>query len=138
MTTSFEITFSPISNRNESINYYNENVSRNTWQWSDGKYNKSRIGDYFAFYFHNKELIFHQIIDIKSPEPKHSNWSYNGDQCRNILILSQPLHTIQWTDWLSLNGSQNRMLTYTTKGAIHKLPLVYAQLLEKGTGVAKS
>ena len=129
MTTSFEITFSPISNRNESIHYYNENVARNTWQWSDGKYNKSRIGDYFAFYFHNKELIFHQIVDIKSPKTKHSHWSYNGDQCRNILILSSPLHTIQWIDWLALNGSQNRMLTYTTKGSIHKLPLVYQHLL---------
>ena len=49
MTAPFEITFTPISNNNGTVNLHNELVSKNTWRWSDGKHNKSKIGDYFAF-----------------------------------------------------------------------------------------
>ena len=132
MTTFFEITFTPISvsNLNHiSVIYYNELISKNTWRWSDGKYNNSKIGNYFAFYFHNKELIFHKILDIESPENKYLNWNYNGEQCKNILILSKPLRKIKWNEWELLNGPQNRMLTYTTKNLKKKRPLVYNYLL---------
>ena len=58
MKSSFEITFTPISVSNPkhiSVIYYNELISKNTWRWSDGKYNNSKVGDYFAFYFHKKK-----------------------------------------------------------------------------------
>ena len=132
MATLFEITFTPISVsnlNNKSVIYYNELVSKNIWRWSDGKHNNSKIGNYFAFYFHNKEIIFHKILDIKTPENKYLNWNYNDEQSRNILILSQPLHKIKWNVWELLNGPQNRMLTYTTRNLKNKRPLLYNYLL---------
>ena len=127
-----EITFTPISvsNKNHiSVNYYNELASKNIWRWSDGKHNKSIIGNFFAFYFHNKEIIFHKILDIEVPENKYLNWNYNGEQSKNILILSQSLHKIKWNEWKLLNGPQSKMGTYTTKNLKKKRPLVYNKLL---------
>ena len=132
MTTPFEITFTPISvsNRNHiSVIYYNELVSKNIWRWSDGKHNNSKIGGYFAFYFHKKELILHKIIDIKGAENKYLDWNYNDDKSRNILILSKPLYKINWDEWELLNGPQNRMLTYTTTNLKNKRPMVYNYIL---------
>ena len=127
-----EITFTPISvsNKNHiSVNYYNELASKNIWRWSDGKHNNSKIGNYFAFYFHNKKLIFHKIIDIKGPEYKFSDWNYHAGQSKNILILSQPLFTIKCDEWELLNGPQSNMGTYTTKNFKKKRPLLYNKLL---------
>ena len=127
-----EITFTPISvsNKNHiSVIYYNELTSKNIWRWSDGKHNNSKIGNYFSFYFHNKELIFHKIIDIKGPEYKFSDWNYDASQSKNILILSQPLHKIKWDEWELLNGPQSKMGTYTTKNLKKKRPLLYNKLL---------
>ena len=67
MSNSFEITFTPISvsdKHNKSVIYYNQLVDANVWQWSDGKYNKAKKGDYFAFYFHNEKIWIHEIIDL--------------------------------------------------------------------------
>ena len=131
MAASFEITFTPISVSNPkhiSVIYHNELISNNTWRWSDGQYNKSKIGDYFAFYFHNQKIIFHKILDIKGPEHRYSHWSYNEAQSRNVLILSQPLREIPWNEWGLLNGPQSRMSTYTTANLVNKRPLVYDYL----------
>jgi len=132
MTTPFEITFTPISvsqNNHISVTYYNELVSKNIWRWSDSKYNKSIIGNYFAFYFHGKKLIFHKIIDIKGPEYKYSDWNYDSGQSKNILILSQPLFTINWDEWELLNGPTSKMGTYTSKNLKKERPLLYNKLL---------
>lgn len=128
MTTPFEITFTPISvskSNHISVTYYNELVSKNIWRWSDSKYNKSIIGNYFAFYFHGKKIIFHKIIDIKGPEYKYSDWNYDAGQSKNILILSEPLFTINWDEW---EGPQSKMGTYTTKNFKKKHPLLYNKL----------
>lgn len=133
MTTPIEITFTPISVskiNHISVTYYNELVSKNIWRWSDSKYNKSIIGNYFAFYFHGEKLIFHKIIDIKGPEYKYSDWNYDAGQSKNILILSQPLFTINWNEWELLNGPQKKMGTYTTKNFKNKRPLLYNKLLK--------
>jgi hypothetical protein len=132
MITPIEITFTPISVskiNHVSVTYYNELVSKNIWRWSDSKYNKSIIGNYFAFYFHGEKLIFHKIIDIKGPEYKYSDWNYDAGQSKNILILSQPLFTINWNEWELLNGPQKKMGTYTTKNLKKDRPLLYNKLL---------
>jgi hypothetical protein len=130
MTAQFEITFTPISNNNCTVNLHNELVSKNTWRWSDGKHNKSKIGDYFAFYFHKKKIIFHKILDIIGPENKYSHWDYPGSQSKNILILSQPLHELDWNEWELLNGPQSHMSTYTTANLKKQRSLVYNYLVD--------
>ena len=134
--TSFEITFTPISvskKNHISVTYYNELNSKNIWRWSDGKHNNSKIGDYFAFYFHKNKIIFHKILDITGSENKYLHWNYNDDKSRDILILSQPLHEIGWNEWELLNGPQSRMSTYTTTNLKTKRPLVYNYLASHPT-----
>ena len=121
-----EITFTPISTKRPSMQYYNELCSE--WRWSDGKHNRSKVGHLFAFYFHKQKVVFHRIVDIKSSEDKYSHWSYPGDQDRNILLLSEPLHTIPWEEWVALRGPQSRMSTYTTAHLNQNRPLLYDYL----------
>lgn len=129
------ITFTPISTSNPkhiSVLYYNELLENHRWRWSDGKHNKSRVNDYFAFYFHKQKVIFHKITGAQTPEHKNPDWNYNGDQTRNILTLSPPLFTIEWSEWVNnLNGPQSRMSTYTTTALHKKRPLVYQYLQTK-------
>lgn len=94
----------------------------------DGKHNKSKVGDYFAFYFHNQKVVFHRIVDIKGSDHKYHDWSYSGDQARNILILTNPLHTILWNEWVAFHGQQSRMSTYTTVHLKQKRPFLYEYL----------
>lgn len=130
--TSFEITFTPISvvnPYNKSHIYYNELVEKNVWKWSDSKYNKAIVGDYFAFYFHNRKIVFHKIIEIKGAEDRFPSWDYSSTHNRNVLILSEPLFEIEWNKWVLLNGPQQRRLTYTTKNVKNNSPLVFNELL---------
>ena len=137
MSNSFEITFTPISvsdKHNKSVIYYNQLVDANVWQWSDGKYNKAKKGDYFAFYFHNEKIWIHEIIDLKGPEHKFPTWDYTFVHERNVLMLSPPLYKITWNEWETLNGPQCRMGTYTTKDLKKARPSVYNYLLSKKNG----
>jgi len=122
-----EITFTPISMNRSSIQYYNE-LGTNEWRWSDGKHSRSKVGHLFAFYFHNEKVVLHRILEIRSSEDKHRHWSYLGDQERNILLLSDPLHTIPWEEWVVLRGPQSRMSTYTTVHLQQNRPLLYEYL----------
>jgi len=123
-----EITFTPISQKNPSAQYYHELCAKNQWRWSDGKQNKSLVGNYFAYYFHNEKVVFHRIEDIHGADTKYTHWSYHGDNSRNILMLSTPLHTIPWGEWVALHGPQSRMSTYTTVQLKQKRPLLYDYL----------
>ena len=132
MSNSFEITFTPIAGdpRNNSAIYYKQLVDQNIWKWSDSKFNKAKIGDYFAFYFHNKKITIHRIIDIKGSEDKFPTWDYSFVKEKNVLILSSPLYKLTWNEWQRLNGPEKRQGTYTTVNLQKKWPLVYRHLLQ--------
>ena len=132
MSKSFEITFTPIAGdpRNNSAIYYKQLVDQNIWKWSDSKFNKAKIGDYFAFYFHNKKITIHRIIDIKGSEDKFPTWDYSFVKEKNVLILSSPLYKLTWNEWQRLNGPEKRNGTYTTVNLQKKWPLVYRHLLQ--------
>ena len=125
-----EITFTPISadKFQPSALYYDEICTTHQWRWSDGKHNNSKVGHLFAFYFHKQKVILHRIVDIKPSEDRHSHWSYQGDHTRNILLLSEPLHTIVWDEWVALHGPQSRMSTYTTVHLEQNRPLLHEYL----------
>jgi hypothetical protein len=133
MSSKFEITFTPISvsdSTKASVIHYNELVDRNIWKWSDSHINKSKVGDFLAFYFHNRKLVFHKIIDIKGPEYRLSSWDITT---RNVLILSPPLYEITWNEWVLLKGPMSKNGTYTTANLQKKWPLVYRHLLKTPT-----
>lgn len=127
-----EITFTPISTSNTqhpTLKYYQELVDKQAWQWGDGKYNKSKPGDFFAFYFHNREVVVHKIIEVKGPEARHPHWNYSYMDKRNVLILSPPVHKIPWSHWTKLQGPQSRNGTYTTVELYKKFPSLYNFLI---------
>jgi hypothetical protein len=63
------LTISPINRDPKSAGNidYNEQLSRVLtegfkWCWDDSKYNKAKVGDYFAFYFHGMRIVIHKIF----------------------------------------------------------------------------
>ena len=129
------LTITPISKdkkSNSNINY-NEQVTRREensqicW-WDDSKFNTSQVYGYFAFYFHGKKVIIHQIATIKDPTNRLPSWSKNiGQSSRNVLELGPPLLEIPWEEWLAMSGPQNRMNTYRT--LLSKYPLLHDLLV---------
>ena len=114
------LTITPISKTKKSNSHvdYNEQIRRveensQIWCWDDSRYNNSVKYGYFAFYFHGKRVIIHQIMNIKDPKDRLPSWSKNvGQGSRNVLELSPSLLEITWDEWLSMSGPQNHMGTY--------------------------
>jgi hypothetical protein len=67
--------------------------------WDDTHRNNSKIGYYFAYYFQQKYVYIHKIIDILPPNkrPADMNWTSN----RQILCLSNQLKTYTWNEWIN-------------------------------------
>jgi hypothetical protein len=69
------------------------------WCWDDTKYNKAKIGEYFAFFHHKNKVVIHKILAVKPPSQRLPSWSSNvGQGDRNVLELSDPLMEISWKD----------------------------------------
>ena len=70
--------------------------------WDDAPNNSSQIGYYFAYYFQQKYVYIHKIIDIfpSSKRPKDMEW---GSE-RQILCLSECLISITWKEWIIKHG----------------------------------
>ena len=67
--------------------------------WDDAQNNQSKIGYYFAFYFQQKYVYIHKIINILQPNerPIEMNWTSN----KQILCLSKQLHKFTWNEWIN-------------------------------------
>jgi hypothetical protein len=67
--------------------------------WDDTQNNKSKIGYYFAYYFQQKYVYIHKIINILQPSerPPSMIWSSN----RQILCLSKQLKKFTWNEWIT-------------------------------------
>lgn len=67
--------------------------------WDDTQNNNSKIGYYFAYYFQQKYVYIHKIINILQPNERPSSmiWSSN----RQILCLSKQLKKFTWNEWIS-------------------------------------
>jgi hypothetical protein len=84
----------------------------NVWCWDDTKYNTARPDDYFAFKFYNEKVIIHKIVSVKNPSDRLPSWASNvGHGDRNVLILSDPLKTLSWEEWVEIGGPKDRMGT---------------------------
>lgn len=130
------LTITPISKDIKSPSYidYNEQLSRVLneefqWCWDDSRYNKAKIGDYFAFYFHGMRVVIHKILDVKPPSERLPSWSKNvGQGDRNVLVLSQPMLEITWIEWQLMGGPESKMGTYTTTDLSYSSPRLYQYL----------
>ena len=84
----------------------------NVWCWDDTKQNMARPGDYFAFKFYGEKVIIHRIVSVKNPLDRLPSWASNvGHGDRNVLILSEPLKTVTWNEWVEVGGPRDHMGT---------------------------
>ena len=70
--------------------------------WDDAINNQSKIGYYFAYYFQQKYVYIHKIVNILQPNerPREMEWSSN----RQILCLSNRLKEFTWDEWTNHIG----------------------------------
>ena len=130
------LTITPISKDIKSPSYidYNEQLSRVLneefqWCWDDSRYNKAKIGDYFAFYFHGMRVVIHKILDVKPPSARLPSWSKNvGQGDRTVVELSHPLLEITWIEWQLIGAPESKMGTYTTSDLSTERPRLYEYL----------
>ena len=130
------LTITPISKDIKSPSYidYNEQLLRVLneefqWCWDDSRYNKAKIGDYFAFYFHGMRVVIHKILDVKPPSARLPSWSKNvGQGDRNVVELSHPLLEITWIEWQLIGAPESKMGTYTTSDLSTERPRLYEYL----------
>jgi len=79
-----------------------------TYRWSSSQNHKN--GDLFGFYFYGKFIRIHEIID--------SN---------DILILTEQIIEISWSEWVSLNGPK---VTKTKQYDLINYPLLDSKLFQ--------
>lgn len=94
--------------------------------WDDSSHNKAMIGDKFGFWFYQKKIHIHTIIDVKNPKHRLDSWSENvGQGDRNVITLSNDYIVIPWDDWIVLNGAKRCMGTaHVKKGLIDILKYI--------------
>ena len=96
MNTGLTIAF--ICNGNDHPTIINYKKFGNQF-WDDTQNNNSKIGYYFAYYFQQKYVYIHKIINILQPSerPPSMIWSSN----RQILCLSKQLKKFTWNEWIT-------------------------------------
>jgi hypothetical protein len=84
--------------------------------WDDSRFNKSRPGDLFIFSFHNQKVVVHSIDAVLPPSQRPPSWAANeGQQQRNVVVLSDVVVSIAWHEWLQLGGPALVRATQTLK-----------------------
>ena len=114
------LTITPISKKFKgdvavcSKRDYATMITGKRWWWDDHTNHHTHptgVGDYLAFMFWEDKLVFHEVIDIMSPNHRPTDWSQTD---RPVLILSKPLFTLDWEQWISerTGGLLKRQGTY--------------------------
>ncbi len=65
--------------------------------WDDTHHNKSKIGYYFLYYYQQKYVYVHKIINILPTTQRPPEMKWNSE--RQILCLSPKLATFTWENW---------------------------------------
>ena len=68
--------------------------------WDDADANKTRVGDMFAFRHQEIRVEIHQVLEVNGTDQRLPSWSRNvGHSARNVLILTNPIYTMNWEEW---------------------------------------
>ena len=92
--TGLTIAFICAGNKHPTIENYNKFGNK---YWDDTQNNKSKIGYYFAYYYQQKYVFIHKIINILPPNERPSEMVWTSD--RQILCLSPQLKMFTWNEW---------------------------------------
>jgi hypothetical protein len=65
--------------------------------WDDTHHNKSKIGYYFLYYYQQKYVYVHKIVNILPTTQRPPEMKWNSE--RQILCLSPKLATFTWENW---------------------------------------
>ena len=98
MNTGLTIAF--ICNGDEHPTFINYKHFGNKY-WDDTQNNKSKIGYYFAYYFQQKYVYIHKIINILQPSEQPSDMIWESNKNRQILCLSKQLKKFTWNEWIT-------------------------------------
>jgi len=102
MNTGLTIAF--ICNGDEHPTFINYKRFGNKY-WDDAQNNKSKIGYYFAYYFQQKYVYIHKIINILQPSEQPSDMIWESNKNRQILCLSKQLKKFTWNEWITGIGT---------------------------------
>lgn len=92
--TGLTIAFICSGNKHPTIENYNKFGNK---YWDDTQNNKSKIGYYFAYYYQQKYVFIHKIINILPPNERPSEMVWVSD--RQILCLTPQLKMFTWNEW---------------------------------------
>ena len=90
------LTIAFICNGNQHPTIINYKKFGNQY-WDDSQNNNSKIGYYFAYYFRQKYVYIHKIINILQPEQRPALMEWDSD--RQILCLSNKIKEFTWDEW---------------------------------------
>lgn len=75
--------------------------------WDDGPKNSSQPGDIFILCRNNISVAFHRIQKILPPTERLPTWAKNiGQGDRNVVYITPELTTMNWDEWLELDGAK--------------------------------
>lgn len=118
---------SPSTNNGKKakIDYIREKKSidaGNIGKWDDSKYNKSIIGDYFAFVHQLENKVeLYKIENILLANERPDYWNIKEHQQRNVLYLSSIVRNITWDEMKNIIGYKKNFFlrgTQRTKKSI--------------------
>jgi hypothetical protein len=98
-------------------------------KWDDSRHNKSRKGDLFVFSHYPIEVVIRMIDDVKPPSERLHSWAANeGQQDRNVLVLSGVICTLPWSEWLEIGGPKRVQGTQPIKANL--IPIIQRVRME--------
>jgi hypothetical protein len=100
MNTGLTIAF--ICNGDTHPTFINYKLFGNKY-WDDTPNNNSKIGYYFAYYFQQKYVYVHKIVNILQPIDRPSDMIWDSN--RQILCLSKQIKKFTWNEWISGLGA---------------------------------
>jgi hypothetical protein len=104
MDTNTGLTIAFICNGDKHPTVINYKLFGNKY-WDDTQNNKSKIGYYFAYYFQQKYVYIHKIINILQPSEQPSDMIWESNKNRQILCLSKQLKKFTWNEWITGIGT---------------------------------
>ena len=98
------------------------NKNKQAWMWDSDDKNMAKEEDIFAFTHYNDHVQFHKILSVLNPINRLPSWQCNvGHGHRNVLILSDPIYIMPWSEWLDYGGAKRIMGTQIARKDISKI-----------------
>lgn len=107
LPTECSLVLSPINKKTSGADYDGQVAAYNqgkSMRWDDSYKNLAKIGDYFAFTFHKSKVLFYTIVAIEPPAKRPEEWNDPKHKTRQVIVLSDMIHELDWSAWIALDG----------------------------------